>query len=144
MPSAGTGRPSSSILADKKESLEQTLFGLPSGSDANKIIAYRDAQDRAARVTDRETALKVYNSALISNDDSLAKVILAKAVEFNYREIVDDYTRRHPIWREELNDLAAIQTYSTDGNKMLQTNMSYTLVRGVSAGYTDGFVDLAL
>lgn len=131
------------LIRDKKESLERSLFGL-NGSDANKIIAYRDAQDRAASVKDKAAALEVYNSAQISNDDSLAKAILARAVEWGWREIIDDYTRRHPIWREELNDLAGLQRYSGDGNKKLQTTLAYAVLRGLPSGNpSDGFIDLS-
>lgn len=128
------------LVRDKKESLERSLFGL-AGNDANKIIAYRDAQDRAARVKDKDTALEVYNSAQISNDDSLVKAILAKAVKYGYREIIDDYTRRKPVWREELNDLAALERLGGDGNKMLQTALSYTVLRGMPTGTTSNSID---
>ncbi|WP_019969335.1 hypothetical protein [Mycobacterium sp. 141] len=129
------------LVRDKKESLERALFGLV-GSDPNKIIAWRDAQDRAARVQDRAGALRVYNSAQISSDDSLAKAILAKAVAYGYREIIDDYARRHPIWREELDDLAGIQAYDSDGTRKLQITLAYALVRGVDTGIaSNGFID---
>ncbi|WP_078324302.1 hypothetical protein [Mycobacteroides salmoniphilum] len=123
------------LVRDKKESLERSLFGLV-GSDANKIIAYRDAQDRAARVKDKAAALEVYNSAQISDDDSLVKAILAKAVKFGYREIIDDYTRRKPVWREELNDLAVLERFGGDGNKIMQTTMAYAVLRGMPTGTT--------
>lgn len=123
------------LVRDKKESLERSLFGLAS-SDANKIIAYRDAQDRAARVKDKAAALEVYNSAQISNDDSLVKAILARAIKFGYRDIIDDYTRRKPVWREELNDLATLERFGGDSNKMLQTTLAYTVLRGMPTGST--------
>jgi hypothetical protein len=131
------------LVRDQKESLERLLFGL-NGSDPNKIIAYRDAQDRAARVKDKAAALEVYHSAQISNDDSLTKAILAKAVEYGYREIIDDYIRRHPTWGEELNDLVGIQRYSSDGNVGLQRTLAYAIVRGVATGdAADAFIDLS-
>lgn len=122
----------------KRESLERALFGL-SGADPNKIIAYRDAQDRAARVTDEAGARALYDSAMISNDDSLAKAILAKAVKFGYRDILDDWSQRNPVWREELNDLKGIQYYDNgDGNVGMQRTMAYAIFRGLPGGDPNG------
>lgn len=129
----------SDLVRIKKESLERSLFGLSGTSDANKIIAYRDAQDRAGRATSQSDALALYDSAKRSNDDSLAKAILAKAVEFNYREIVDDYTLRNPVWREELSDLASVRHY---GENTMQHSLAYALFRGPESGDTSGFVSL--
>src|SRR4051812_16027645 len=46
------------LIAAKKQSLERRLFGLSSvtSTDPNQIIVYRDAQDRAAKLTQSDDA----------------------------------------------------------------------------------------
>ena len=127
------------LVQTKQESLERALFGLNS-SDANKIIAYRDAQDRAGRAKEEAEARALYNSAIISGDDILAKAVLAKAVEFGYRRILDDWGQRNPVWREELNDLTGIKHYNNDGNIGLQRTVAYSIIRGTREGSSGGVV----
>jgi hypothetical protein len=61
------------LIAAKRQSLEKRLFGLSSvtSSDPGQIIAYRDAQDRAARISDGNTAEEVLAAAMRSDDKTL-------------------------------------------------------------------------
>lgn len=128
------------MVQTKQESLERALFGLAS-PDANKIIIYRDAQDRVAQAVKESPAAvrALYNSAMISNDDSLAKAVLAYVVKNGgFRDILDDWSQRNPVWREELNDLVGIQHYNSDGNTGMQRSLAYSIIRGPSAGDPNG------
>lgn len=46
------------VIKTKRESLERNVFGLPAGttSDPARLVSFRDAQDRANRLTDRDDA----------------------------------------------------------------------------------------
>ena len=57
------------LITAKKQSLERRLFGLSSvtSSDPAQIIAYRDAQDRAARLTHMDEARDALTAAIRSD-----------------------------------------------------------------------------
>lgn len=103
------------LIAAKQQSLEKRLFGLSSvtSSDPNQIIAYRDAQDRAAKLTTAAEAQEAFASAIRSDDKTLAAAVLARALEANWHSIIAEYTKRNPTAREDLDDLAKIQEYNT-------------------------------
>jgi chromosome segregation ATPase len=103
------------MIAAKQQSLEKSLFGLSSvaSSDPGRIIAYRDAQDRAARLTDGNTAQEVCAAAMRSDDKTLAAAVLARALANGWSSIVADYVKQHPAAGDDLADLAKIQQYTS-------------------------------
>lgn len=107
----------SELIADKRQSLERRLFGLSSVTctDPNQIIAYRDAQDRAARLNDGNTAQEVFAAAMRSDDKTLAAAVLARALSNGWSSIIAEYVKQHPAAREDLDDLAKLQQYDSFG-----------------------------
>jgi hypothetical protein len=104
------------LIAAKKQFLEKSLFGLSSlTSDPAQIIAYRDAQDRAARLTRAADAQELFASAVRSEDRTLAAAILGKALANGWNSIIDEYVRQHPSAGETLDDLAKLQKYDSFG-----------------------------
>ncbi|MFL0294217.1 hypothetical protein ACJH6J_24700 [Mycobacterium sp. SMC-18] len=103
------------LIAAKKQSLERRLFGLGpvASGDPNQIIAYRDAQDRAARLTDHDDAQAAFAAAMRSDDRTLAAAILARALDAGWNRIVNEYVEQNPTAGEDLNDLADINQYSS-------------------------------
>lgn len=103
------------LIADKKQSLERRLFGLSSvtSSDPGQIIAYRDAQDRAARLTYVDDAREALTAAMRSDDKTLAAAVLSKALASEWRSVVDEYVKQNPSAGEDLTDLAKINQYSS-------------------------------
>lgn len=109
-------RKETELIAAKKQSLERRLFGLSSvtSSDPNQIIAYRDAQDRAARLNSPDDAQEVFAAAIRSDDKTLAAAVLAKAVANGWSGIVNEYVKQNPAAGDDLDDLAEIQRYSSN------------------------------
>jgi hypothetical protein len=101
------------IVKTKRESLERSVFGLPAGttSDPARLVSFRDAQDRANRLTDRDEAEQAYKSALRSDDRVLAQAILSQALTRGWSNVTNDYLERNPQSRADLNDLEAIGQY---------------------------------
>lgn len=97
----------------KRETLEKLVFGI-TASNTTDIVAYRDAQDRAAALTDHEEAWSKYTSALRSDDKILAQAILGQALERAWTRIINDYCDRNPSTREALEDLKALNAYSNN------------------------------
>jgi hypothetical protein len=101
------------LVAAKKQSLEKLLFGL-SSSDPNQIIAYRDAQDRAGRITNLDDAREMFSRATLSGDKTLAAALLGRALENEWNSIVDEYVKQNPAAGDALADLAEIQRYNSN------------------------------
>jgi hypothetical protein len=105
------------LIAAKKQSLEKSLFGLSTvtSSDPGQIIAYRDAQDRAARLTIAADAQEVFASAMRSDDQTLAAAIVARALNAGWSSIISAYIEQHPSAGENLADLAKLGQYDSFG-----------------------------
>ena len=105
------------LITAKTQSLEKALFGLSSvtSCDPNQIILYRDAQDRAARLTTADDAQEVFASAMRSEDKTLAAAVLARALAAGWNSIIAEYVRQHPRTGDDVNDLAKIQQYDSFG-----------------------------
>ncbi|RAU98774.1 hypothetical protein DQP58_04795 [Mycobacterium colombiense] len=110
------------LITGKRQSLEKSLFGLSSltSSDPGQVIAYRDAQDRAARLTQADEAGEVFAAAIRSDDKTLAAAILGRALDAGWSGIVAEYIKQNPSAKEQLDDLAKIQDYDSFG-----ANLSY-------------------
>ncbi|MEE2853505.1 MAG: hypothetical protein VX424_12750 [Actinomycetota bacterium] len=110
------------LITAKKQSLERSLFGLSvvTSSDPGQIIAYRDAQDRAARLTNADDAREVFAAAMRSDDKTLAAAVLARALADGWSSIIAEYIKENPSAKEQLDDLAKIQDYDSFG-----ANLSY-------------------
>ncbi|OBA60920.1 hypothetical protein A5647_12525 [Mycobacterium sp. 1100029.7] len=105
------------LITAKRQSLEKSLFGLSSvtSSDPGQIIAYRDAQDRAARLTQADEAGEVFAAAIRSEDKTLAAAILGRALEAGWSSIVAEYVKQNPSAKQQLDDLAKIHDYDSFG-----------------------------
>jgi hypothetical protein len=108
-------RKETELISAKRQSLERRLFGLSSvtSSDPGQIIAYRDAQDRAARLTQSDDAAEVFAAAMRSDDKTLAAAVLARALANGWSSIIAEYVKHNPAAGEDLDDLAKIQQYSS-------------------------------
>lgn len=120
------------LITAKRQSLEKRLFGLSSvtSSDPGQVIAYRDAQDRAARLTQSDDAAELFASAVRSDDATLAAAILARALANGWNGIVAEYIKQHPAAAEDLKDLAQLQQYDSFGAGLSYAIMSPSLRGG--------------
>lgn len=103
-------------MKTKREKLERNVFGLPAGTanDPARLVSFRDAQDRANRLTDRDDAEQAYKSALRSDDNVLAQAILGQALTRGWNNVTDDYLSRNPQSRSDLNDLQELSRYENN------------------------------
>ncbi|WP_304113652.1 hypothetical protein [Mycolicibacterium bacteremicum] len=110
------------LIDSKRESLERQLFGLSTtaSSDPNQLIAYRDAQDRAAKLgKDSTAAAALLASATRSGDRTLAAAIAAHALAFvephgvmgsnGWNNIINDYAEHYPSDGDKLTDLLKLR-----------------------------------
>jgi hypothetical protein len=99
------------LIDAKKQTLEKRLFGLSSvtSSDPGQVLLYRDAQDRAGRLTDGGEAAQAFEAALRSDDKILAAAIVMRALDAGWRGIVNQYGEQNPTAGEDLKDLAKLR-----------------------------------
>lgn len=103
------------LVEDYKQQLARELFGLSpaTSSNPNEIIAYRDAQDRASRITSGDEAEQLLKTAELSDDKSLISAILARAFTEGWISIIDKYTADRPLAASKMRDLKQLQKYNT-------------------------------
>ncbi|MEV0626014.1 hypothetical protein [Nonomuraea wenchangensis] len=73
-----------------------TLFGLPKGSTGMDVVAFNDAQDRAARLTDVKEAERLLAKAQRNGNDVLARAIAEHSAEMGWRNITATYLESKP------------------------------------------------
>ena len=83
------------IIDNKIAELERRLDGYV-GYSSSDIVAYRDAQDRAEAVTDKDRAAKLMDRALRSSDRTLAHALYRAAVENHWTEAQRAFARENP------------------------------------------------
>ncbi|MCS5715110.1 hypothetical protein NVV95_11160 [Herbiconiux sp. CPCC 205716] len=102
------------LATDRRDSLRRTVMGTV-GYDSSSIISYRDAQDRAAKLADRDDAARVMERALTSGDKALASAVAEVALDRGYRDVYNSYASANPAIAEAAKDLAVMEHYFTSG-----------------------------
>ncbi len=125
------------IVTRTRETLERSAFGLPAtaSGDAGQISLYREAQSKAAALTRLDDAEDEYRNALRSDDHTLAKAILSKAVEYNWRSIIDDYAERNPGIRTTLDGITQLTKFQN--NSLI--NLTHYIVPTLHLEHDAGF-----
>lgn len=104
-----TGIAEENEIIDKKiAELERRLDGYV-GYSSSDIVAYRDAQDRAEAVTDKDRATKLMDRALRSNDRTLAHALYRAAVENHWTEAQSAFARENPAVAGLANDVQKLR-----------------------------------
>ncbi|MCB0931477.1 MAG: hypothetical protein KDB71_06210 [Mycobacterium sp.] len=111
----GLRKKETELIDAKKQTLEKQLFGLSTvtSSDPGQVLLYRDAQDRAARLTQSDEAAQVFAAALRSDDKILAAAVLGRALDAGWNSIIDEYVNHNPSAGEDLRDLAELRRYQS-------------------------------
>lgn len=89
----------------RRTTLERELFGITGTADANTAISYRDAQDRAASITDQRDAQRLIDQANLSGDTHLAKAIAHRALQEGWTDILATYANERPGSSDKIQQL---------------------------------------
>ncbi|REJ06297.1 hypothetical protein DY023_06610 [Microbacterium bovistercoris] len=100
------------LTSDEQQRIERQVFGIRD-SDPSALIAYRDAQDRAARLVfgQQDTAREMLRSATLSGDSTLAAAVVAKAFTYGWTDIIDSYREANPRQANDIDDLAELSSW---------------------------------
>ena len=92
----------------KYDKLEAVLFGTTADSPES-ALSFRDAFDRANKITDQKDAMTALGSARLSGDTVLARAIVMRAWQANWREVIDAYAIGNPSVASQIAELNAIR-----------------------------------
>lgn len=76
---------------ETRRKLARRLFGLPASADAATVLVYRDAADRAAKITDPDEYGPLLQRALDQGDDLMARAIAARAESAGVTDVAASY-----------------------------------------------------
>ncbi|WP_432542318.1 hypothetical protein [Kineococcus sp. SYSU DK002] len=122
----------------KRNSLEQQLFGLPAPSSADRILSWRDAEDRASTLDTVEHAEALMQRALRGSDRILANAVAGKAWsiaggiqteaarEWGIR-VLDPWLATRPEAEDLLRDLLDITDVSN--STKVATNFAFNIAK---------------
>ncbi len=94
----------------QRADLERKLFGLSGNNDPNTLISWRDAGDRADRITKEDDAAAALNRARNSGDTHLAKAVLQRAFAKGWTSITASAEDVLPGSAERIAALDALPT----------------------------------
>ncbi|MBF4568774.1 hypothetical protein ITJ57_08315 [Plantibacter sp. VKM Ac-2880] len=96
------------LVTDRAQDLERVLDSKV-GHTASDIIAFRDAQDRAEKITDADEAERVISRALRNSDDSLAYAVFRQALDHRYTGAINLFAAEKPSAAEAAKDLMDVR-----------------------------------
>ncbi|MFZ4894196.1 hypothetical protein ACL9RL_07080 [Plantibacter sp. Mn2098] len=101
------------LVADKAKEIEKALDA-KAGHTGSDIIAFRDAQDRAEKISDADEAERIIARALRNNDDTLAYAVFRRALEARWAKAVNLFADEKPDATEAAKDLVNIREEQTN------------------------------
>ena len=113
------------LINDKIVELERTVVGTV-GSDPAAVINYRDAQDRAERLTSAVEADLLMTRALRSDDKTLAAAVARVSMERNFKGVADAFAAENPSLIEATRDLSALEGFRSDVGRSFERAMIYS------------------
>lgn len=106
------------------QSLERSLDA-KIGYGPTDLIAFRDAQERADRVADRDAASRLMAQALRSDDRTLAHALFRRAREARWRDALDQFAAAYPDSATAANEIDRLNEQLSGGTASLQRSLSY-------------------
>lgn len=105
------------------DTLEKSVFGTTATSGADAVSA-RDADDRAGRLDNAESALDALLKTERNSDPVLARAIVLRAWEMGWDTVVDRYAITHPKVTSQLAELGSLKRHLTDRASKLGGNIA--------------------
>lgn len=121
----------------REETLLRRLFGNATASDATAVVSFRDAQDRAERLTKPDEAAELLARARRSGDNLLAKAVGMRALDQarsalpgasdQWATVLDRWAQDEPPAVDEaLTELGAMHRANSSPNRAMES-ATYTI-----------------
>ncbi|PPG18966.1 hypothetical protein C5C74_08295 [Rathayibacter sp. AY1E8] len=98
------------LVKAKTQELERALDSAV-GTGGADIIAFRDAQDRAARLEEEDDAVNLLSQAIRVSDKSLAFAVFRTGLDKAWPRVRDVFLTEYPQAAETVADLRQLQQY---------------------------------
>lgn len=95
------------------------------GLSVGEMPSFRDAQDRAEKISDKSEALTLIERALRHGDKHLAHAILRVAVDKGYSNAINAFEKAKPGMKETIDELAQLKRFREDTQQGLQHTFIY-------------------
>ncbi len=124
----------------RRRELQQRVFGPLYPRFANETerqmaqLNFRDALDRADRVTNDEQATRLLERAERSGDTALARAIAAVAAERGYATTLDTYLATRPDDAETVRELSEL---TPSAQEHFTERMTFSIERPPEVGYNE-------
>jgi hypothetical protein len=115
------------LVHDKIDSLHRSLASTVGSSSAD-VIAQRDAQERADRLTDENDGLRMLERAIHSDDKSLAYAVLRRGADSGWSRVIDRATEKYPLAGENIQDLDRLHHFLDNPAASLERAMIYGVI----------------
>ncbi|MCX5211472.1 hypothetical protein OG689_19625 [Kitasatospora sp. NBC_00240] len=92
-------------VRDRQTRLEKQLYGAAGSNDPGAVLARRDAHERAAQLDDPREASAALKRAERDGDTSMAQAIAARAVEWGWADLINEYAATRPNWAGNMRAL---------------------------------------
>lgn len=115
----------------EKETIDNTIrhirreMNSTFGEDGSSVIAYRDAQDRAGRLTTEEDAVRLIEQAERSSDRTLALAAFHRSVSKLWMEAVSTFTDSFPEYGAKAQELSHVINLRRDPQHAMARSISY-------------------
>ncbi len=126
-------------LEDQRAELERKMFGQFS-NDPSAIIAYRDAQDRALALGDKDQskAIAMMHTAKLAGDTTLQAALVSRALNAGWDGVLNQYNVDNPSAAGTLKDLADVAHFQSDPGIQFNATGAYSLMKPQELGrHTD-------
>jgi hypothetical protein len=93
-------------LRSRRQDVRRRMYGHTDTSDAQTLMARRDAAQKAAELDNPRIAREELQEALAQGDSIMARAIAARADEWGWNDVLDTYAETRPDFRrlaEEFN-----------------------------------------
>ncbi|GLJ79756.1 hypothetical protein [Microbacterium imperiale] len=130
-------------LENTRAELERKMFGQFS-NDPSAIIAYRDAQDRASALTEKDQAkaLNMMHTAKLAGDTTLQTALISRALSAGWDRVISQYNADNPDVAGTLKDLADVVHFQTDPDVQFNATSAYSLMKPQELGrHTDATLE---
>lgn len=114
------------LVADGIRDLQRRVYGT-AGTTPDAVISFRDAQERADRLTKEDEALPIMSRALINRDTGMADALLARAFDKNWTNVIQAYSAEYPLRARDVSDLNQLTVFQSS----LQAQMDAALIYNI-------------
>lgn len=112
------------IVADQIRALQRQIYGT-TGSSPDAVITFRDAQERADRITEQRPALAAMERALLNKDAGMAQALLGRAFDQGWSDVVAAYVSENPAQGTNIEDLQGILKFKNSLSAQIMGAFNY-------------------